>query len=62
MQRIHDGLDHGFNFFNLGIQFPNEPDGVPQFQGLGGQPGANGASGGIERINKSAKGCGWHLS
>ena len=47
MQFIHGGLDHGFNFFNFGIQFPNEAEGVLQFQRLGGHCRANEASGGI---------------
>ena len=44
VQLIHNGLDRGFNFFDLGVQFPDEPDGVLQFQGFGGHSGANGAS------------------
>ncbi len=50
MQFIHDGLDRGLNFFNFGIQLPNEPNGMLQFQGLGRYPEANGASGGTADI------------
>ena len=28
VQLLHDGLDRGFNFFNFGIQFPDEPNGM----------------------------------
>ena len=34
MQIAHDGLNSSLNFFDLSIQFPDETDGVLQFQGL----------------------------
>ena len=34
MYLIHNGLDFRFNFFNLGVQFPYEMDGMSQFQRL----------------------------
>ena len=31
VQFIHNGLDRSFNFFDFGIQFPDDPDGMLQF-------------------------------
>ena len=45
LQLLHNGLDRGFNVRYLGVQFPDETNGVPQFQRLGWHNRANGGSG-----------------
>ena len=51
MQIAHDGLNSSLNFFDLSIQFPDETDGVLQFQGLSRHSGANGTSGGVPELH-----------
>ena len=51
MQFLHDGLDCSLDFLNLGVQLSDKPNGVLQFQGLGGHPGANRASGSVPDIH-----------
>ena len=45
VQLLHNGLDRGFNIRYLGVQFPDEANGVPQFQRLGGHKRTNRGSG-----------------
>lgn len=49
MQLIHDSLDCSFNF---GVQLPDEPNGMLQFQGFDGHLGANGASASIPDFHR----------
>ena len=48
---MYYGLDCGFDFFNLSVKFPDELNGMLQFQGFGRHPGTNGASGGIADLH-----------
>ncbi len=51
MQFIHDLLNRIFNFINLGGEFPNELNGVLQFQRFGRHNGTNGSFGCISNLD-----------
>ena len=47
MEFIHNSLNLSLNFSDFIVQFPDEADGVLQFERLSGHPGANRVSGSI---------------
>ena len=51
IQFIHDFLNRNFNFINLGGEFPNEFNGVLQFQRFSRHNGTNGSSGSISNLD-----------
>ena len=51
IQVIHDFLNRNFNFINLGGEFPNEFNGMLQFQKLSRHNGTNGSSGSSSNLD-----------
>ena len=51
IQFIHDFLNRNFNFINLGGEFPNEFNGMLQFQKFSRHNGTNGSSGSISNLD-----------
>ena len=47
MVPFHDALDGGFYFLALFVQFPDDADGMPEFQRLGRHNRANVVRGGV---------------